>query len=288
MLSIPKSKRPCHKPQVSPPTAPSSDDGTDHLTTLRRDMVQEIFRRLPIKDVVRTSVLAKAWRSRWVSCPNLELSFYNDDPPAAVDSVLGSYVHRPVSKFELHVGREFMGKVDGWLCNLAAMGVRSLELRFVPTDIFEAFAGPIIPSSLFSCIEITYLELQFWKIPTIQSSFHGFSKLVKLILDEVSLPKKGERILELLISMSPLLTVLCIKFPKFKNEDNGVYHGEYDKWVIRAPKLKIIDLRGHDCGWQIEDDLPLLEDANFDLEGPQLARILSRVTKVKILYLDVS
>jgi hypothetical protein len=55
-------------PHLSPLSAPRPvatrlTYGRDMLTSLPNDHLYEILRRLPIKDVVRTSTLAKAWRN---------------------------------------------------------------------------------------------------------------------------------------------------------------------------------------------------------------------------------
>ncbi|KAL6629384.1 hypothetical protein ACP70R_029149 [Stipagrostis hirtigluma subsp. patula] len=278
MLSIPQSKRPRQPPR--PPTVADSppDDGTDLMTILPNYLIEEILSRLPIDDAVRTSTLAKSWYNRWAKCPELQLQFFADDPPVAVDSVLSGY-KCSISKFELHVMRESMGNSDGWLYTLATKGVRSLKLYFVPIHFWDI---AVVPPSLFSCSELTSLELQFWEIPHVPSSFQGFSNLTELQLYEVRFPKNGVSILEALINMAPLLSDLGIIFPDIQANDDG----HYDEWVIRAPKLKIIDIKlGEDYGWHI-DHLPLLEEAYVDLEGPQLARMLSGMTRVKKLYID--
>lgn len=133
--------------------------------------------------------------------------------------------------------------------------------------------------SLFSCGELTSLLLQGCDIPPLPEAFKGFPNLTHLYFSAVTFPIHGETTLEALIARSPSLHSLYILALSIARQNGG----HFDEWVIRAPKLKLLHLTsGEDYGWQIED-FPSLEEAHISLHGPQLARILSGLTRVKKL-----
>ncbi|TVU32359.1 hypothetical protein EJB05_24084, partial [Eragrostis curvula] len=272
------------RPRVVPssalhPAATPPADGTNLLASLPREQIDEVLRRLPIKDAIRTSALATAWRNCWKTCPHLKLVFFSDDPLGVVDSVLNKYTCC-VDVFEVHFTREYICRLEGWLHVLSAKGVRSIELYFVPATVWE---DALVPNSLFMCTGITKLLLVFCKLPPLPSTFQGFPQLEHLHLREVIFLNNGEMTFEALISKSPSLRTLGIQFPRFEG-----YKKEhiYREWVIQAPKLEDISIRSDDdCGWQIID-LPSLVTANVELQGPQITRILSGITNVQKLYMD--
>ncbi|CAL4888080.1 unnamed protein product [Urochloa decumbens] len=204
------SKRPRNTSSPSPATP---DGATDHLSSLPDKMAEEILRRLPLDDVVRTSCLAKPWRFRWANCRGLEL--IAKDTPAAVDFVLTS--------------------------------------------------------------DLTSLLLKHCDIPALPPAFDGFPGLLELELEYVNFGEDGERTLEALIAKSPSLACLSILFPSISSDDD---EENYREWKIRAPNLKILRMSAwEDYGWSV-DDLPLIEEACVQLEGPELPRILPGLANV--------
>nr|GLL31832.1 putative F-box/LRR-repeat protein At4g15060 [Ipomoea trifida] len=47
----------------------------DYLSLLPDELIYEVLSRLPMKDIVRTSILSKHWHDIWLSYPNFELHF---------------------------------------------------------------------------------------------------------------------------------------------------------------------------------------------------------------------
>ncbi|XP_022683902.1 F-box/FBD/LRR-repeat protein At1g13570-like [Setaria italica] len=260
--------------------SPATPDGPDHLSPLPVEMVEEILRRLPLDDAVRTSALAKPWRYRWAECPGLEL--VAGDPPAAVDAVLNRYTCN-VSRAQLDVPEESYCKIDGWLRALATKGIRYLVVCFTPVLLLRL---PLLPSSLFSCRELTSLLLKHCDIPPLPPSFDSFPNLLALQLDDVSFVENGERTFEALIAKCPSLRSLILLFPSIGSDH--MHEGNYSDWTIRAPNLKhFIISAWQDYGWRI-DDLPLIEEARVHLEGPELPRILPGLSKVKNLSVEIT
>ncbi|PVH66108.1 hypothetical protein PAHAL_1G151800 [Panicum hallii] len=261
---VPSSSGQGKRPRTTP-LSPAIADGTDHLSSLPVEMLEEILRRLLLDDAVRTSALAKHWRYRWAECPGLKLVFVAEDPPAAVDAVLAGYTCN-VSHAQLEVAPESNGKVDCWIRALAAKGIRYLVLCFIPAF---SLILPTVPASLFSCRELTSLLLKSCVFPALPSSSDGFPNLLALQLDDVNFGENGEMTAEALIAMSPLLRSLGIMFPSIDADDEG----NYSEWTIRAPNLKILRICAwEDYGWQL-DDLPLIEEACIHLESSELPRI---------------
>ncbi|CAL5022359.1 unnamed protein product [Urochloa decumbens] len=269
------------RPRTASSPSPATPDGTDHLSSLPVEMIEEILRRLPLDDIVRTSGLAKPWRYLWAECPGLKL--IAEDPPAAVDLVLTRYACN-VSRAHLEVPQESLGKTDGWIRALAAKGIRCLAVCFNPE---VAFRLPPLPASLFSCGELTSLLLKHCDIPALPPGFDGFPGLLELELEDVNFGEDGERTFEALITKSPSLTCLSILSPSISSDDaEGNYN--YRQWTIRAPNLKILRMSAwQDYGWSV-DDLPLIEEACVHLEGPELPRILPGLARVCNLSVEIT
>ncbi|KAK3164585.1 hypothetical protein QOZ80_1AG0021460 [Eleusine coracana subsp. coracana] len=280
MPFIPGSRRPrFHPPSESHPAATPPTSELNLLDSLPREQLDEIIRRLSIKDAIRTSTLAKDWRNHWKVCPGLHLVFFSDDPLGVVDLVLSQYTCY-VEVFEVHFTKESFSMLEGWFHALANKGVGSIELYFVPATFWEQ---AIVPNSLFMCHGVTKLVLQFCKIPALSPTFQGFPQLKHLEIYEVTFPKNGERTFEALITMSPSLKILSIHYPMFEGHENSHV---YSEWVIHAPKVEELVIRsGDDFGWKIID-LPSLVEAEVQLEGSQITRILSGITRVQKLYMD--
>jgi hypothetical protein len=250
------------------------------LTSVPNDHLYEILRRLPIKDVVRTSNLAKAWCNQWAMCHGLQLAFFSSDLLGVVDSVLSKYTCC-VEVFEVHFTNQCCSMLEGWFHDLANRGVSSIKFYYVPATLSEV---AMVPNSLFMCLGVTKLFLGFCKIPPLPSTFQGFRRLELLDVNEVTFPKNGERTFEALIAMSPLLKTLRIMFPMFEGHEDGHI---YSEWTIRVPKVEYLDIRSqYDYGWQIID-LPSIIEAHITIKGPSIKRILSGLAKVRKLHMDV-
>ncbi|KAF5199521.1 F-box/FBD/LRR-repeat protein [Thalictrum thalictroides] len=102
----------------------------DRLSNSPREVIDEILSRMPIRDAVKTSLLSKCWRYRWMSMPDLVfnscsvLLCVEQEPITAnlvnfVNKVL--LLHKGiVSKFELDNFLEFgCSDVDHWVLVLS-------------------------------------------------------------------------------------------------------------------------------------------------------------------------
>ncbi|CAL5029907.1 unnamed protein product [Urochloa decumbens] len=100
--------------------------------SLPEEHQDEILRRLPLPDAVRTSALSRAWRRRWESVPGLALSFPDGTPPGVVDGVLLCHTGGAVSSFSFVVDNASASHAGRWLVALSRRGVQSIDLRRPP------------------------------------------------------------------------------------------------------------------------------------------------------------
>nr|BAD09965.1 F-box protein family-like protein [Oryza sativa Japonica Group] len=250
------------EPELSPP---------DALGALPVEVLDNILGRLHIYDVVRTSALSRAWRRRWESLPTVDLTRSPGVAASDVDAVL---LRRsaPVRAFRL-AARDpswFVDALHDWLLYLSRSGVQALYLWF-PTPSFR------LHSCLFSCRELTSLDLEGCRLPPAPSGFEGFQNLKKLHLTKVSLPEHGDKALAALFAGSPLLEDVELM--------NALLVGDgADEWVIRAPNLrKLIMVAPFPYAGRVED-LPRLEEGI--LCGPNYAKFLTgmaHVTKLEFV-----
>ncbi|KAF0932699.1 hypothetical protein E2562_011994 [Oryza meyeriana var. granulata] len=176
----------------------------------------------------------------------------------------------------MDVPTESFHRVEGWLRLLADKGIKSLIIRFRGELDY-----PIVPIDVFSAgSAVTTLELVRYRVPPLPSTFGGLPKLTSLHLNDLHFPEHGERMLEVLISRSPLLEKLLIALMMIGNPNGGGHL----KWVIWAPKLKALHMMSWiDLGWQAEE-FPSLETAQIIIYGPQMARILPSLSQAKKLF----
>ncbi|XP_004973631.1 uncharacterized protein LOC101784501 isoform X1 [Setaria italica] len=147
--------------------------------------------------------------------------------------------------------------------------------------------------SIFSCRELTFLDLIGCDIPAAPAGLVGFPNLTKLYLHGVGFPDNGVRGLEELIAESPLLQVLWLDklwFPEDEDVDEQDGHG-FEELVIRAPNLRNLRIVSeYDNGWQIEE-LPCIEKVEISSDNyttnRDFMRLLTRVARVRELSLKM-
>nr|XP_034598712.1 putative F-box/FBD/LRR-repeat protein At1g78840 [Setaria viridis] len=147
--------------------------------------------------------------------------------------------------------------------------------------------------SIFSCRELTFLDLIGCDIPAAPAGLVGFPNLTKLYLHGVGFPDNGVRGLEELIAESPLLQVLWLDklwFPEDEDVDEQDAHG-FEELVIRAPNLRNLRIVSeYDNGWQIEE-LPCIEKVEISSDNyttnRDFGRLLTRVARVRELSLKM-
>ncbi|XP_072150874.1 putative F-box/FBD/LRR-repeat protein At1g78840 [Setaria viridis] len=205
------------------------------------------------------------------------------------DDVLARYFH-PVRSFFFHLPEESFQCSDDWVPLLAGKGVQTLRLHFSQGRDVEPHYMDV---SIFSCRELTFLDLIGCDIPAAPAGLVGFPNLTKLYLHGVGFPDNGVRGLEELIAESPLLQVLWLDklwFPEDEDVDEQDAHG-FEELVIRAPNLRNLRIVSeYDNGWQIEE-LPCIEKVEISSDNyttnRDFGRLLTRVARVRELSLKM-
>lgn len=269
---------PRRKPRPPPPS------GT--VDSVPPEVLEQVLSILPLRDAVRTSAVCRAWRRLWESAPGLALEWPDGTDTAVVDGVLSRY-SGPVRSFVFDLHQGLFWCADDWAPLLAAKGVQILELHFIH-DSFPP-SRHYMDASIFSCRELTSLELSGCEILAAPSGLAGFPKLTRLCLRRVGFPNNGVKGLEAMIAESPMLEVLfldCVGYQENQVED------ELEQWVIQAPKLRHLTMyTEYDNGWQIED-LPSIEEVEIITEGDMhnrdLAKLLTGLARVRKLEIPVS
>ncbi|KAL6647482.1 hypothetical protein ACP70R_014919 [Stipagrostis hirtigluma subsp. patula] len=238
---------------ASPPPEPT-------VGSLPAEILEKVVSFLPLRDAVRTSAVSRAWRRLWESAPGLGLDWEYDTDPAVVDAVLMRY-SRPVYSFRFHLSAVSFSHADGWVPLLAGKSVQALHLHF---EQFRDIEPHDMDVSIFSCRELTCLNLKGCDIPAAPPGLAGFPHLTRLYLWAVGFPETGVRGLEALIAESPLIEVLWLTnlwFPE--DEEDEDY--EHEEWGIQAQNLQSLTIRsedGKDYGWLIRE-LPSIEDVKI-------------------------
>ncbi|KAK3123600.1 hypothetical protein QOZ80_8AG0633410 [Eleusine coracana subsp. coracana] len=254
-------------------TAAAAEGATDALASLPLEVLDDIFSRLHIYDVVRTSALSRAWRRRWESLPTVDLSRSHGISASDVDALL---LRRsaPVRAFRLVSPDTSWSEATfhDWLIHLSRRGVRDLCLRFPhPPGTIQ------LHSSVFSCHELTRLSLVNCCIRSAPPGSAGLPnlktlRLIKVSVQGATIQDHGGRALEALIAASPLLEeVVLLKV--------GLLGDHLDSdWTIRAPNLRRLTIAsGFDYGGRTEN-LQRLEEAV--LFGPIYAKFLTGISGV--------
>ncbi|CAO2211153.1 unnamed protein product [Urochloa humidicola] len=268
--------------------APAEESETS-LEYLPSEIHERIISLLPVRDAVRTSAVSRAWRRIWESAPGLahDWGYECGADPAHADAVLARYT-RPVRSFFFCLPEASFQRADDWVPLLAGKGVQILRLHFSRRRDVELHYMDV---SIFSCRELTCLQLIRCDIPAAPVGLAGFPNLTKLYLHEVGFPDNGVRGLEAMITESPLLQILWLNklwLPEDVDAEDG--HG-FEEWVIRAPNLRDLSIiSDYDNGWQIEE-LPYIEEVEVSSDNyttnRDFVRLLTRVARVRKLSLKM-
>lgn len=235
----------------------------DRISHLPWPILDNILGKLSIKEAIRTSILSKEWRYKWINISKLDFDYdvvtdLGDTDDASrlimlIYSVLLSH-SGGIHKFEISAYNERMEimcyHLDTWIKFLAKNGVKELILACYPDELYK------IPSCLFSCQQLTHLEM--YKISLeLPSDFKGFPKLVSLVLYKFF---DNAEVLSSLICNCPVLQILDLKYFMLST-----------CLTIRAPKLEYLSLDGF-LSAIILDNCPSLENISMQLttEEPRI------------------
>ncbi|KAK7283805.1 hypothetical protein RIF29_13551 [Crotalaria pallida] len=186
----------------------------DRISDLPVNVIECILCHLPIRDVVRTSILSRKWRYIWFLVPQLEFGFdffldchdrnIGNQVPGIITDIL--LLHSgPVSKFTLKIPRDFSMEITclyKWILFLSKRGIEDLDLACYQDESQK------MSSHLFYCQGLKYLKLDCFKLSLPPDDFHSFKSLLDLQLLYVEFEFGA---LERLISSCPILDSLTIE-----------------------------------------------------------------------------
>lgn len=193
----------------------------DILSQLPPNLIECILDRLPFKDVVRTSVLARSWRYVWATFQKLELDWgfckciANKQFPLMVYKILSLHFG-PIQKFILHIPKckniDISEHLDCWMHMLSKKGIEDLELgnsyRNQPYKL---------PHCIFVCPSLKVLKLKNCLLEPPQG-FGGLTNLTSLWLCRVSLASVDtfQNLLPSAPRLSSLYLIDCIGTVKLR------------------------------------------------------------------------
>ncbi|KAG5590694.1 hypothetical protein H5410_041208 [Solanum commersonii] len=202
-----------------------------------KQMIDEIeeFRRahhliLPLKDAVKTSILSKDWRYKWVTRAKLDFcseffTSFNDNQEAKKIIYQVLRLHQgPVLKFTLqHPNLICYHDIYNWMLFLSKKNVQELTLQIFTGNKYH------LPSYLFTFQKLRHLDLDvcFFHPPP---DFKGFAELISINLQHVIF---DPTIFRNLITKCPLLESLML-----------TRYTTFDVLEIDAPNLKCFNFLG--------------------------------------------
>lgn len=170
----------------------------DRISNLPRSILDLILEGLPLHDVARTAILSKTWRNIWVTHSHL---IYDDefisrliskivkieDQQFVIATTISNILlcHRgSISKFHIFIPEDWRLinqtlSMDSWIQNIVNNRIRMLEIVNN-----QELAYPL-PSHLFACAELTYLQLSKCILPEAPHNFRGFRNLIGVELSDV-------------------------------------------------------------------------------------------------------
>ncbi|KAJ0792914.1 putative F-box domain, leucine-rich repeat domain superfamily, F-box-like domain superfamily [Helianthus annuus] len=163
----------------------------DRISNLPEHLIDSILERLPIQDVIRTSILSKKWRYKWRTMRAVVFdeqiskklakngAFGRHGFIRVINQVL--LLHKgSISKFYLCILDMFLDSfqdVNQWMLYLSTKGVKD----FTIANSNQPYQ---LPRCVFSCVELRTLELNkcIFKPPL---QFEGFLYLESLVFNNV-------------------------------------------------------------------------------------------------------
>ncbi|KAG5604507.1 hypothetical protein H5410_025999 [Solanum commersonii] len=182
----------------------------DIFSNLPSDVTDAILMCLPLRDIVRTSILSKRWRYKWCKLPELTLNLNhletNDLIPPTLQFTNIMYhlltLHvGPIIKYTLSINifLETCPVIDNLIFFLSRNGIQHLVLQ-LPSN------GKLL-SLVFKCLQLRHLVIKYCLIVS-PPAFEEFGRLISLELSEVTISSK---LVERLVSNCSILQILVLK-----------------------------------------------------------------------------
>ncbi|XP_059074788.1 F-box/LRR-repeat protein 25-like [Cryptomeria japonica] len=190
--------------------------GKINLVNLPDDLLcSQILTRIPLKEAVRFSAVSRKWCKVWTRLPHLKFTdeFFNSISTNAnmAEDIINKIIHMQcvnLESFELHNCDRCESSIHKWLLWISLSGVKCLHLKSSTIRMQME-----VSESIFSCMTLTSLSLEYFKITEVPARFLGFSQLVSLYLDQVELSEQAFEVILKLCGCLQYLTVDACSSP---------------------------------------------------------------------------
>lgn len=280
----------------------------DIINNLPSNLIDLILKRLPVHDAAKLSILSKTGRDKWVVHPRLvfDHAFFNRllskrfpfksretelyEFSRTISGILLAH-SGPILKFCLYIPRDLplhlYSDIIFWIKNISNNGVRKVKLDNRSSSAYK------IPSYLFSCSDLTHLDLNVCKL-TPPPKFEGFRNLIWVRPAQVRITTDlsfGAQLDELDLYSCTGIEHLGCQFKHYINLTNLciIDYGEIDwQWFECTRKWNVSDLTLHGTARKIMDLEKLVYNmpriGSLHLDGPFLKVI--KVNVIKFLFIN--
>ncbi|WMV41979.1 hypothetical protein MTR67_035364 [Solanum verrucosum] len=203
------------------------------ISNLPCNVLDKILGSLPLKDAVKTSILSKDWRYKWVTraeldfCSEFFTSFNNNQEAKKIIYQVLRLHQGPILKFTLqHPNLICYRDIYNWMLFLSKKNVQELTLQIFTGNKYH------LPSYLFTFQQLRHLDLDmcFFHPPP---DFKGFAKFISINLQHVIF---DPTIFKNLITKCPLLESFmltrCTAFDVLEIDAPNLY------LITSCPKLQ--------------------------------------------------
>lgn len=271
----------------------TSGTAVDRISNMPSNIKDLILERLPIHDAAKMGVLSTTWRDLWVMNPHLvfDTPFFSrlhdemkrpqpSKSSRIISNILLAHIG-PILNFTFHIPwcshLHDCSDKDIWIKNISNNRVRNLTLKGSPCEPYK------IPSYLFSCLDLTHLNLHHC-ILNPPRKFRGFGNLVNVELHYVEITAD----MSFGTQLEKFALHKCIGMEhlgcQFKNSNNLTL------LKIETDSMKSdvdIDLGWFECMQKVTN-LSLIRDQmeNFRIEINNVDKLFGNMPRINRLLLD--
>ncbi|XP_056159992.1 putative F-box/LRR-repeat protein At3g18150 isoform X2 [Syzygium oleosum] len=268
------------RPPPPPPMSPR-----DLISDLPDAVIHHIFSFLPLRDVVKTGVLSKRWRSTWTTTAQLVFDeAYSSDFPSVVDSVLIRCTSPAVKRFHIirfTYDKLLRSKLDLWLRFAEERRVEDLRLCLHQPKVHYK-----LPRFLYCLSRLVRLEVRGCCFSLGTAVGWPCLKVLSIRYAEVS-----DDILEGIVRGSPVLESLelhnCRSIKNIVIDstsvkelilDNGWLSNLEKIWAPHLLSLRVLGVWRLHSMFRLDDVSSLVEaELDFSVSGDRIGHDLLKV-----------
>ncbi|XP_057836047.1 putative FBD-associated F-box protein At5g53635 [Cryptomeria japonica] len=175
------------------------------LNDLPDSLLIYILSKVPLKQVVRCSVVCKRWKSLWTSLPILKilsLDFSSSSYSCLVDNIFERHSgNLELFEFSNTLSFDISDKLSNWIHSAALKHVREIKIK-ENTSIVPFVE---VPTSIFLCHTLRSLIVNSFLLTNIPDYFVGFAGLETLNFENVKLTDNN---IAFMVQLCPVLKIL--------------------------------------------------------------------------------